>query len=228
MDTIYPSVTGTEIVDPLDATKRKVTLTATDNTGGSGLWGEGIKYRIVDKNITNLSTVFTDSKCNISTDPFYAPFPETGAGFSYPPYTLPVSYDPLTQKVVYCVQDNAHNQLVGTYPFYPNALIGCFSDGSQQFVPNLDISGDHYYSNGTNGLLARIGAGTYGYELTDSTESVPMTNFRTQLTQNMETYVKRQYCPTTENFQNLLVDIGEKITSAVPELQYAARIKSVS
>jgi hypothetical protein len=51
-----------------------------------------------------------------------------------------------------------------------------------------------------------------------------MMNFRTKLTQNIETHVKQQYCPTTV-FNNIRVDLGEKITSAVPELQYAAKIK---
>lgn len=51
-----------------------------------------------------------------------------------------------------------------------------------------------------------------------------MTDFRTQLTQNIETYVGQRYCPTT-GLSNLRIDIGEKITAAVQELLYAARMK---
>ena len=114
---------------------------------------------------------------------------------------------------------------MGTWPFDPNNLIGCFSDGSQQQVPNLDeTDNENYYSIS---LLAKIDAGNYGYEITDATKAAPMKDFRTKLAQNIETYVKRPYCPTT-SFANLRIDIGEKITSALPELQYAAGMKSAT
>ena len=55
-----------------------------------------------------------------------------------------------------------------------------------------------------------------------------MTNFRTKLMQNIETYVKQQYCPTTTDFTNLRIDIGERIISDNAGLLYAARAKDAS
>lgn len=49
VDMTYPSVTGTEVEDPLNESNRIVTLTATDNLGGSGLWGEDIRAVVVNK-----------------------------------------------------------------------------------------------------------------------------------------------------------------------------------
>ncbi len=92
--------------------------------------------------------------------PSYAPFPEIGAGFG-PKDSSEIIYNVGTQKIVYCVQDNAKNRLVGVYPFDPNLLIGCFSDGSQQFVPTLDVDDDandgQYYAGANSlSLLQRL------------------------------------------------------------------------
>jgi hypothetical protein len=132
---------------------------------------------------------------------------------------------------VYCVQDNATNRLVGTYPFDPNLMIGCFSDGSQQSVPNLNDAGDKYYADI---LAARIGGNPakYGYEMTDSDKEESLSDFRTKLAQNIETLVRQQYCSTTPTSPQaisfntqLTVDLEEKGTDEDPIL-YAARVKS--
>jgi hypothetical protein len=114
IDMIYPSVTGTEDQDPRDNNKKKVTLTATDNTGGSGLWGNGIRAVVVSKD-AKTKDIF-DTSCNTTNltpiEPLYAPFPTTDdTVFAYTSL-LPDSYNPLTEKIIYCVQDNAKNQLV--------------------------------------------------------------------------------------------------------------------
>lgn len=201
-----------------------MTLQATDNTGGSGLWGYGIRTVVIDKTATleDIKNTF-DSTCNITSSVVYAPFPETGAGFG-PLNSESIEYNTTSQKIAYCVQDNAKNKLVGTYPFDPNMLIGCFSDGSQQFVPNLDTtnpSGRYYIDN----LITRFLSGKYGYELTDASKSETMLDFRTKLAQNIETLVKQQYCPTTGNFATKSVNLEEKNTDESP-LVYAAKIKS--
>lgn len=171
--------------------------------------------------------------------PTYYPYPSTDKEWEdfnrdvHFTQSVTTSYDTTSEKIVYCVQDNAKNQLIGTYPFDPNMLIGCFSDGSQQFVPNLDTE-----STGNNGkyymppLISKIGIGQYGYELTDPDKANSMADFRTKLAQNIETLVKQQYCPTTPidpltisfNTQ-LTVDLEEKGTNEDPIL-YAARLKS--
>ncbi|MEI6711241.1 MAG: hypothetical protein WCK88_03260 [bacterium] len=54
-------------------------LQATDNAGGSGLWGHGIQTTLISKTATasDIKNTF-DANCNLAS-PFYAPFPETGA-----------------------------------------------------------------------------------------------------------------------------------------------------
>lgn len=160
----------------------------------------------------------------------YAPFPQTGAGFG-PVSSDSITYNTTSQKIAYCVQDNAKNKLVGTYPFDPNMLIGCFSDGSQQFVPNLDTnngdpSGKYYAGANPLALAQRIlgGSPKYGYELTDSVKSESMLDFRTKLAQNIETLVKQQYCPIMGNFATKSVNLEEKNTDESP-LVYAAKAK---
>lgn len=64
----------------------------------------------------------------------------------------------------------------------------------------------------------------YGYAFTDAALSTQMTDFHTKLSQNIETFVRRQYCPTT-TFMTSSIDLGERITSTTPALQYAAKVK---
>lgn len=73
-------------------------------------------------------------------------------------------------------------------------------------------------------LIARMGSGKYGYELTDADKTSSMADFRTKLAQNIETLVKEQYCPTMGNFPNKLVNLEEKNTQENP-LVYAAKAK---
>lgn len=64
----------------------------------------------------------------------------------------------------------------------------------------------------------------YGYAFTDVSLLQKMKDFQTKLSQNIEIFVKRQYCPTT-TFMNSSIDLGERITSTTPALQYAAKVK---
>jgi hypothetical protein len=54
-----------------------VKLTAFDNTGGSGLWGHGIRTSVVTSGV-NIESVF-NANCGV-VSPAYAPFPNTGFG----------------------------------------------------------------------------------------------------------------------------------------------------
>lgn len=236
VDAFPPSVTmKSESALKKDGTV-EVVLTATDS--GSGLWPIAIKAQPVYKNATQaeLKGIYGDNEnCGEST-PQYHPFPATWKDFldrTTSRNSTPIKYNPLSQKIVYCVQDNAGNQLVGTYPFDPDALIGCFSDGSQQVVPNLnDADTPHYYKALLyNRIGQTVSEKNYGYTFTDTTMTPQMNTFHTKLTQNIETYVKQPYCPTTfansGGFATMSVDIEERGTTEDP-LRYAAQIKPTS
>jgi hypothetical protein len=182
---------------------------------------------------TDINTVFNAS-CNLvnssetlpDISASYAPFPEIGAGFG-PITSAEIVYKTNNEKIVYCVQDNAKNRLVGTYPFDPNLLIGCFSDGSQSVIPNFDDESGAYY---LPLLRERINASTYGYELTDAQKNDAMQDLRTKLAQNIETIVKQQYCPTTatypttESFITKTINLEEATTEGPS--QYASKVRS--
>ena len=226
VDTIAPTVT------PIAANQTSVTLQAADEmTSGSGLWNYDIRAVVVSSNDSIDINTYFDADCNLAIAnaslpdiaPSYPQFPLTGSATLSKTVIGYDSADSTKDTIVYCVQDNAKNKTVGTYPFDPNSVKGCFSDGSEQFVPNLKWGDPQYY---VGNLATRITDNNYGYGLTDTT-SRDATNkdFRTKLAQNIETYIKQQYNPTTDNLSSLVIDIGEKITPVNLTLHYAAKNK---
>jgi hypothetical protein len=94
-----------------------------------------------------------------------------------------------SQKIIYCVTDNAGNVTRGQYPENAVNYYGCFADGTMNPLPNL--------SSYTPPLIARITGNIFGYSLTDGSRATQNAAFQTRLTQNISTYITAQHDSTS-------------------------------
>jgi hypothetical protein len=189
IDTIPPICHNCTTVPPTVG-PQTVTLKFTESIGKSGIHTGTPK---VSSPVPMSATINPfDDYCNESSFS-----PGTGAPLSseQTQEIISASFDPATQKIYYCVLDNAGNVRKGAYP--DTSVSACFSDDTTTVdLRNYEQETDIY------GLYKRVDDSINnekekrGYLLSDPARRAQTLSFQSKLASNIKTYITSKYCAT--------------------------------